>query len=148
MKASRVRLAERIAAVEAFREEGERQRLATARNASMKAESAAATAKQAWLDAETARAEALAVRRDVAQYLTWTEVAGELRERHEDARLHAEAMRAEADDRSTVWATAKARADATEDRAARMAREAFAMIESLQGAERLELWLNARGHKS
>lgn len=148
MKASRVYLAERIAAIEAFREDGARQHLAAARHACADADADVASTKQVLLEVEAARAEALAVRQDIARYLTWGELAGEASRLHDEACRHATSMHAEADERAGAWAAAKARADATGDRAERMAREASATVESLQGAERLELWLAGRGRKA
>jgi hypothetical protein len=144
MKPSRVRLAVRVAAIEAFREEGERQRLAIARRAASDADAATECAERTLLEVETARAEALTVRQDVARYLMWGDLAVQAGRQHERAAYAAKLANADADERSAAWAAVKARADATDDRAIRMERAEMDDVETRQAADRMDLWMNRR----
>lgn len=148
MKASRVKLAARMAAIEAFREERERQQLAAARRVATEAADSVVAAEQVLHDIQTERLDALAVRNDVGRYLMWgdlAEQAARVHDRATDASVVAEAAAAV---RSDAWATAKVRADATDDRAMRIARDEFSTVESVQQADRMDLWLSRRGHKA
>lgn len=145
MKPARVRLAARIAAIEAFREESERQRLAIARRAASDAAAAAEHAERALLEVERARVEALTVRQDVARYLMWGDLAIRACRQHEQAAHAARVANAGADERSSAWAVIKARADATDDRAIRMERAEVDDVEARQAADRMDLWMNRRG---
>lgn len=142
MKTARVRLAARIAAVESFREESERQRLAVARHAAQEAAVDCQVAEFAWCDVASTRADALGVRHDLARYLTWGDLAVEASRIHEQAARQAELAHDHADECASAWAAVKVRADATDERAMKIARAATHDDLERQHAERMDLWLN------
>lgn len=148
MKPARVRLAARIAAIEAFREESERQRLAVARHAATAADAAAARAEQTWLEVEATRSAAIFEHGDVSRYLILGGFASRAVLLHDDATHEAAEAHAAAEAQSGTWAVAKARSDATSDRATRRAVDEMAHTEKREEAERMELWLARRSRSA
>jgi hypothetical protein len=142
MRNARVRLAARIAAVEAFREERDRQKLAVARHESTMADAALTKAELAWRGIEEERAVALAVHHDLARYVLWGDLAAHACDVHALATtkaIHAEEMAAKA---AQHWADARVRADATQDRAEHVEREDTAAVDARSFADAVDLWLS------
>jgi len=142
MRSSRVRLAARIAAIEAFREERQRQQLAVARHASASASAALTTVELAWRELEEKRAVALAVDHDLARYVLWGDLSTHACEVHAQASTDASKAEEVAVEASLRWVDARVRADATDDRAERVDRDDASVVEARVFADAIDLWLS------
>lgn len=142
MRNARVRLAARIAAVEAFREERDRQKLAVARHESTLAEAALTKAELAWRGIEEERAVALAVHHDLARYMLWGDLAAHACDVHALASTKATYADDAATKASQRWADARVRADATQDRAERVERDDASAVDARIFADAMDLWLS------
>jgi hypothetical protein len=142
MRSARVRLAARIAAIEAFREDRQRQQLAVARHASASAEAELTSAELTWRELEEKRTLALAVHQDLARYVLWGDLSAHACDVHALASAIAAKAEEAATDASLRWADARVRADATDDRAARVDRDDMSAVEVRVFADAMDLWLS------
>ncbi|MET4674936.1 MULTISPECIES: hypothetical protein [unclassified Luteibacter] len=148
MKRDRVRLAARMAAIEAFREERERQGLASARLELDRTCQDVARAEHALADIEQRRALALGTRHDVGTWLLYGEIADAAAgERDTAIDLQDAAAIVEGQARQR-WADAKATATSTDDRATRLSNLHLTEVAARDASDRIDLWLARRGESA
>ena len=91
------------------------------------------------------RVAALVTHGDLARYLVWGDLAIQASELHEHAVEQLLAAEKVSDTTAKAWAESKARAEATEERAQRIARLELSHIEARESADGMDLWLSRTG---
>jgi hypothetical protein len=144
MNRQRLRLARRIAGIQAFREEQQRQHFADAIRSRVAAEEHVRVATEARDEVDLARESAISSG-GLARYLLLGELAAQAERQRAEAVTRADGASAAETAGREAWSLANVRKRSSGDRSDAMHREASQLVETVDTAESIERWLVRRG---